>query len=116
MRATHTDTQDLTIRRLGRGDDAALERLAQRDSAPTPSGEMLGAFAGGELIAATAMAGGRPVADPFRPTAEVVRMLVLRTEQLRGAARGGRRRRRPAARRLLRPAYGAAVTRPRPRG
>lgn len=67
-----------------RSDDAlALRRLAALDSAEVPSGALLVAEVRGELWAAVAVASGVAVADPFRPTAELVRLLRLRAEQLR---------------------------------
>jgi hypothetical protein len=75
-------------------DGAALRRIAQRDSRVVPDGELLLAEVDGEAQAAIALATGDVIADPFRPTAELVRMLSLRRTQLRGAVR---RSRQPAA-------------------
>jgi hypothetical protein len=92
----------LTIRRLDReGDRAAIDRVAGRDSADVPEGELLGAELDGELVAAMPMDGGRVVADPFAPTAEAVVLLRRRGEQIRAAE--GRGRRRIASRLLRRP-------------
>jgi hypothetical protein len=75
--------------RAARGSDgAALERLAQLDSQRTPAGDLLVAELGGELVAALAPATGAVIADPFRPTADVVALL-----QLHGGRPESRRRR-----------------------
>jgi hypothetical protein len=85
--------------RAARGSDGiALERLAQLDSQPAPTGDILVAERDGELVAAHAPATGAVIADPFRPTADVVAL--LRLHGRRGAAHGARRRLRPALPRL----------------
>ena len=66
-------------------DGAALERLAALDSARIPAGDLLLAEADGALVAAHAPATGATIADPFRPTAEVVSLLELRGSLLRAA-------------------------------
>jgi hypothetical protein len=68
-------------------DRAALRRVAQRDSRPVPEGELLVAEVDGELQAAIVLATGEVIADPFRRTVELVRMLVLRRSLLRGESR-----------------------------
>jgi hypothetical protein len=86
--------ETLTIRMAGAGDAAALGRLAQLDSAPAPKRvPMLVAEVGGELRAALSLDGGRAIADPFRPTAELVAILAERARQLAPppARRAGRR-------------------------
>jgi hypothetical protein len=77
----------VTIRADQATDRAALRRVAQRDSRPIPGGELLVAEVDGEIQAAIALATGEVIADPFRPTAELVRMLGLRRDELRGALR-----------------------------
>jgi hypothetical protein len=75
--------ETLTIRMAVADDDAALGRLAQLDSAPAPKRvPMLVAEVDGELRAALPRDGGRAIADPFRPTAELVAMLAERARQL----------------------------------
>ena len=88
--------ESVTVRPASAADTSALERLAQLDSRPAPSLPALVAEANGEIVAAMPTAGGQAVADPFRRTAEVVRLLELRSAQLTGVST--RRRRR-----LLRP-------------
>jgi hypothetical protein len=91
----------LTIRMARPADGAALSRLAQLDSAPAPKPvPMLVAEVGGELRAALPLDGGRAIADPFRPTAELVAILMERARQFapppaRRAARRWRTLRAP---------------------
>jgi hypothetical protein len=76
------DFFDLTIRPARPDDAAAIERLAQLDSARRPSGYLLVAEVAFEPIAAISLTTGEVVADPFKHTAEPVRLLRLRYEQL----------------------------------
>ena len=76
----------LAIRLEATGDHAALARLAALDSAELPRRPLLLAEAGGEIVAAVPLRGGRAIADPFRPTAEIVDLLRLRAAQLRGGS------------------------------
>jgi hypothetical protein len=85
----------LVLRPATSADTAELERLAALDSARPLQGEVLLAYAGGEVRAALAVESGRVVADPFWPSAELV-------ELLRAAA--GDRPRRSLRLRLVRPA------------
>jgi hypothetical protein len=73
---------DLTIRPASPADAAAVERLAQLDSSERPPGRLLLAEAAGEVIAAISLTSGAVVADPFKRTAEPVRLLSVRREQL----------------------------------
>jgi hypothetical protein len=73
----------LKIRQADPVDEAAITRLAQLDSADAPHGRLLVAESGDEVVAALPVDGGRPIADPFRNTAEVVDLLRLRARQLR---------------------------------
>lgn len=74
----------VTVRLAEAADRAALERLAGRDNNPVPTGEVLLAAVDGEVRAALSLDGATVVADPFRPTAELVELLRLRSAQLRG--------------------------------
>jgi hypothetical protein len=85
---------DVTMRLASSGDAGALERLAQLDSARSPSGPTLVAEVGGELVAALPLDGGRPLADPFTHTTDIVRMLELRAAQLTADGRLRRQARR----------------------
>jgi hypothetical protein len=90
-----TEKAALTIRIAVSADAAALDRLAQLDSVPrrVPV-PMLLAEVGGELRAAVPLDGGPAIADPFRPTAELVAILAGRARQLAPPPlRAGRRRR-----------------------
>ncbi len=98
--ATHVHrgvAEDVTIRRATAADRAALERLAALDSARAPVGEVLIAVVGDEAVGAIEIAGGAAIADPFRPTAELVELLSLRAARLRGGADRRRLRLRPRA-------------------
>jgi hypothetical protein len=79
-------TEPVSIRRAAPADLPVLQRLASLDSAPVPAGDVLIASAGGEDRAAIAVATGAVVADPFRPTSDLVALLTLRAGSLRGPA------------------------------
>jgi hypothetical protein len=82
---------DITVRRAVSSDRSELERLAALDSARPPRGPALVAEADSRMLAALPLGSGRPIADPFEPTAAVVALLELRAEQLSkdGATRTG---------------------------
>ena len=86
--------QNVTVRRSGSGDEAALARLASLDSASPPRGPALIAEADSRMLAALPLGSGRPIADPFEPTAELVALLALRRKQIESSAGGSRRPRR----------------------
>jgi hypothetical protein len=92
--------------RLATADDAAaLARLAALDSAPALAGEALVAEVGDELWAAVSLADTAAIADPFRPSGELLALLHERARQLSAAAGAPRRRRLFATRtRRARPA------------
>ena len=75
--------RNISIRRAVAADLSQLERLAALDSARPPRGPALVAEADSRMLAALPLGSGRPIADPFEPTAEVVALLRLRAEQLR---------------------------------
>jgi hypothetical protein len=90
----------LTIRPADAADAGALFRLAALDSAYPPTGDMLIAEVGNELWAAIDVDTGDTIADPFRPSGELVDLLRLRTSLLRGegqSRRGGLARLLPRA-------------------
>ena len=77
-----------TIRRASAHDVDALYRLAQLDSDPRPmTGRVLIGEIKGELAAAIAVADDRVIANPFRPTAQLVAHLRRRAAALRAAER-----------------------------
>jgi ketosteroid isomerase-like protein len=77
----------VVIREATEADRAALARVAERDSSAVPAGEVLVAESDGEIRAAIEVEGARAVADPFRPTAELLDLLRTRAGQIRGARR-----------------------------
>ena len=65
-------------------DTSALKRLAALDSSHVSAGPFLLAEIGGELRAALSLTDGAILADPFYPTAALVRLLVIRAQQVGG--------------------------------
>ena len=75
--------EDVTIRRAGPADAGALARLAALDEARPLVGEVLVAEVGeGPVRPPSKLAGGRTIADPFRPTLAVRELLALRRGRL----------------------------------
>lgn len=74
-----------TIRPATGADAGALRRLAELDSAPKLTGDVLGAERSGVMLAAIAVEFGSAIADPFRRTAPLTTMLAM---QRRDLARG----------------------------
>ena len=86
MSATLANLAPTVIIRAARGSDGpALRRLAELDSRPLPSGDLLLAETGDEVVAALSLETGAGVADPFRHTADVVDLLAYRARGLRAA-------------------------------
>jgi hypothetical protein len=81
-------TDNITIKLSTDSDHERIDRLAQLDGGRAPTGDVLLAEVDGRLLAAVGI-DGTAVADPFEPTADVVRLL-------RGQVSGARR---PRARR-----------------
>jgi hypothetical protein len=81
---------NVTVRPSRPGDRPELERLAVLDSGTPPRGPALIAEADARIVAALPVGSGRPLADPFEPTAELVALLELRREQLRAGDGGPR--------------------------
>jgi hypothetical protein len=77
----------ITIRLAGPEDDLTLRRLAALDSSELPSGWMLVAEVGDEPWAAVEVRSGSAIADPFRPTVDLVALLRMRASKLRGEER-----------------------------
>ena len=74
----------LTIRRATSADAFSLRRLAAIDSASPPTGDVLLAEMGDELWAAVSIDTGAAVADPFKPSADLVELLRFRARRLSG--------------------------------
>jgi hypothetical protein len=77
--------KNVTVRRSTSADAGALARLAALDSASPPRGPALVAEADSRMLAALPIGSGRPIADPFEPTAELVALLELRRSQIEAA-------------------------------
>lgn len=92
-----TGAEPLTLRYAVPEDSDALGRLAQLDSQRAPRGVVVVAEVGGELWGAISVDDGHAIADPFRPTGELVAVLVERARQLRRSERGDRPRVWPGA-------------------
>ena len=90
MTATTLMNPALTLRYAVTADADRLDRLAQLDSGRAPRGVVLVAEVGGELWAAISVDDHHVVADPFRPTGELVALLVERARQLRRSQRSRR--------------------------
>lgn len=72
----------ISFRLATSADSRALTHLAGLDSAPALTGIVLMAERDGELVAAIALGSGTAIANPFRPTADVMAMLALQRRQL----------------------------------
>jgi hypothetical protein len=79
---------NLTIRLATSSDEFAVRRLAALDSASPPTGDVLLAEMGNELWAALSVDTGTAIADPFRPSGDLVDLLQFRADRLAGEARG----------------------------
>jgi hypothetical protein len=73
---------EVTIRLAYDSDARALQRLAELDSQRLPVGALLVAVVAEEPWAAVQVHGGATIADPFRPTADIVELLRARAAQL----------------------------------
>ena len=97
----------ITLRLAGPDDDAALARLAARDTRPVPPAPVLIAERDGVTFAARSLATGATIADPFTATADLVELLAVQARHSTEPPRGARRRRptlRPALRLVPQPA------------
>ena len=88
--SSSTISPSVLIRAARGSDGPALEALAALDSATVPAGALLVAEADGVLVAALSASTGSRIADPFRPTRDVIELLELRA---RGDRSHGARRR-----------------------
>ena len=73
----------IRIRHFAERDIDAVRLLAALDGKHPPVGSVLVAEVEGELVAALPLDGGPVLADPFKPTADVVVLLRQRARQLR---------------------------------
>jgi hypothetical protein len=73
--------KNLTIRRATSADEFAVRRLSALDSAFPPTGDVLLAEMDDELWAALSVDTGHAVADPFRPSGDLVQLLRFRAER-----------------------------------
>jgi hypothetical protein len=80
-------TASVTLRLAVPADADALDRLAQLDSRRAPRGAVIVAEVAGELWGAISIDDGHAIADPFRPTGELMALLHERSRQLRRAQR-----------------------------
>ena len=74
-------TEPITITHSTEADAQDVWRLAALDDRRAPQGPALLGYVGGELRAAVGIRDGQAVADPFRPTAEIVELLRLQARQ-----------------------------------
>jgi hypothetical protein len=74
--------KNITVRYSVASDLSELARLAALDSASPPRGPALVAEADSRMLAALPLGSGRPIADPFERTAEILELLRLRAEQV----------------------------------
>ncbi len=84
---TKEPNMSLTIRRATADDALAVRRLSVLDSAFPPTGDVLLAEMGDELWAALSLETGAAVADPFRPSRDLVDLLRFRAGRLNGESR-----------------------------
>ncbi|MGH2954376.1 MAG: hypothetical protein ACRDK9_10235 [Solirubrobacterales bacterium] len=87
------ESNPVTVRMATATDLAAIARVAERDSRPAPPGPHLVAERDGVVEAVLSLRTAAVVADPFRPTAELVELLRLRARSLRDRERPRRARR-----------------------
>jgi hypothetical protein len=85
--------RDVAIRVATRSDGAALASLAALDGALPPIGDTLVAEVDGSVVAALPLGGGRPFADPFRRTLDLIALLEARAEQIEHSRRSRHERR-----------------------
>jgi hypothetical protein len=78
----------LTIRRATPGDAGAIIQVAALDSSRVPTGDVLVARVGNEVWAAVSLDDFHAVADPFRPSGDLVHLLIERARSLRRQERG----------------------------
>jgi hypothetical protein len=78
--------QPISIRHARPQDLEAVTKVAQRDGATVPEGELLIALCGSEVRAAISIERDEVIADPFHPTADLVALLSERAAELRNGS------------------------------
>jgi len=73
----------VTVRVAEVADLPALERIAALDSARVPDGTLVVAEVSDSIQAALSVQGGHSIANPFVPTADLLKLLEMRAAQLR---------------------------------
>jgi hypothetical protein len=89
--AENMESGSVVIRPARAADVDLVRRVAQRDSRAVPDGDLLIAVVDREVQAAIALDSGDVIADPFRRTEELVRMLALRRLQMQREVLGSDR-------------------------
>jgi hypothetical protein len=74
-------TEPVTITHSTEADSPKVWRLAALDDRRAPAGPALLAYVDGELRAAVGLVDGQAIADPFHPTAELVKILRFQARQ-----------------------------------
>src|SRR3984893_1018741 len=77
-------TNTISIRTATPDDAQSVTQLALLDSAEPLAAPLLLAERDGRLQAALSLSDGTTIADPFAPTAELIALLHVRPERLRG--------------------------------
>jgi hypothetical protein len=77
------DDEGLTVRAATGADGEAVRLLAALEGVNMPTGQVLVAQVGDDVVAALPLQGGQALADPFRRTAQYVELLQVRAKQLR---------------------------------
>jgi len=75
----------IVIRSAADADAPAIDRLGLLDGHRLPAGERVVAEAGGQILAAAEISSGTTIADPFKPTGGIARLVAMRAKQLRAA-------------------------------
>jgi len=76
---------ETVVLRLSRvQDEVGLDTLGRLEGRPVSAGSYVVAEIGGDVVAALPLRPGAPLADPFRPTADLLPLLELRAKQLTG--------------------------------
>ena len=88
---------EMRLAQLTEGD--VLRRLAELDSSPELTGQVVIALIDGEAVAGLSLVDHRVVANPFVPTRDAIALLRLRAQQLAGGPTRRRGRTRLGLRR-----------------